>query len=178
MKRSLPVKDAMTVNVATVTPSNTVAEAAEIMTEEGIGSLVIVRENKPIGIITERDLLEKVVSSDIKPSEIKVNEIMSKPLITVTPKTDILDAIRKMVKNNVRRLPVVEKDEIVGILTAQDVTEVSPQILEILPEREEIEPEEEEVEESVCEVCAEARKSLSEWNGRWICDECRDYLVG
>lgn len=177
MKRSVPVKDAMTVKVVTVGPSKTVAKAAEMMTENGIGSLVIVRKSKPIGIVTERDLLEKVVSSDLKPSEVRVSNVMSKPLITATPNDDMLDAMRTMVKNRIRRLPVVKGEELVGIVTAQDVTEVSPQILEVLPEHEEIEPKE-EVEESVCEVCGEARKSLSEWNGKWICDECRDYLVG
>ncbi|MBS3815426.1 MAG: CBS domain-containing protein [Hadesarchaea archaeon] len=177
MDRSVPVKDAMTVNVLTAGPQKTVAKAAEVMTENGVGSLVIVRENKPIGIVTERDILDKVVSSDLKPSEVRVSNVMSKPLITVKPEFDMLDAMRLMVKNRIRRLPVVQDEELVGIVTAQDVTEVSPQILEVIPEREEIEPPE-EVEESVCEVCGEARKSLYEWNGKWICDECRDYLVG
>lgn len=178
MKRSMPAREAMTTNVAKVAPEDTVEKAAEIMTKKDIGSLLIVEGEKPVGIITERDLLEKIVSRNLKASEVLVSEIMSTPLTTIDPDTDLLDAIRIMVSEDIRRLPVVEDEKLVGILSADDVVEVSPKILEVIPEREEIETSEEMVEESVCEVCGEARKPLSEYNGMWICNECRDFLKG
>lgn len=178
MERSVPVKDAMTVNVTTATPEEPVMKVADIMVNEGIGSVIITENEEPIGIICERDLLEKVISSDLKPSEVVANDIMVEPLITTDPNTDMLDAMRQMIKNNIGHLPVVESGELIGIVTVQDVLEVTPQILEIIPEREEIEPAEEEIAESVCEICGEARKPLLQYKNKWICEECRDFLVG
>ncbi|MFW5912777.1 MAG: cyclic nucleotide-binding/CBS domain-containing protein [Candidatus Hadarchaeota archaeon] len=180
MDRSVPVKDAMTVNVITVERDEPATRAAEIMVEEDIGSVVVMENDEPIGIICERDLLEKVISSDLKPSEVTVERIMESPLITTTPEKDMLDAMRTMVKNNIGHLPVVDDfGSLIGIVTVQDVLEVTPQILEVLPERENLEQKtEEEIEESVCEICGEAHKSLVRYKDKWICDECRDFLVG
>lgn len=178
MDRSVPVKDAMTVNVVTIKPSDSVTKVANIMVEEGIGSVIVTEGDEPLGIICERDLLDKVISSNQKPSDVKVEEIMQDPLITIDPAADMLDAMRLMVKNDVGHLPVVDGKLLVGIVTVQDVLEVTPQILEILPEKEEIEPSEEEIDESVCEICGETRKPLIKYNDKWICEECRDFLVG
>lgn len=178
MDRSVPVKDAMTVNVITVNSTDSVTEAADTMVKEGIGSVIITEEGKPQGIICERDLLEKVISSDLKPSEVTAEDIMEKPLITTDPGADMLDAMRLMVKNKIGHLPVTDGENLVGIVTVQDVLEVTPQILEILPEHEEIETPEEPIEESVCEICGEARKPLIQYQNKWICEECRDFLVG
>lgn len=178
MDRSVPVKDAMTVTVITGDPSDSVTETAAVMVKEGIGSVIITEEDKPIGIICERDLLEKVISTDLKPSEVTAEDIMEKPLITIDPSADMLDAMRLMVKNKIGHLPVVDGEKLAGIVTVQDVLEVTPQILEVLPERREIETPEESIEESVCEICGEARKPLIQYNNKWICEECRDFLVG
>ena len=178
MERSVPVKDAMTVKVITVEPSASVTEVANLMVKESIGSVIVSEGEAPTGIICERDLLEKVISSDLKPSEVAAEAIMESPLITTGPNADMLDAMRKMVKNDIGHLPVIEDDKLIGMVTVQDVLEVTPQILEILPEHEEIERPEEDIEESVCEICGEARKPLIQYQNKWICEECRDFLVG
>lgn len=178
MDKSVPVKDAMTVNVITVKPSTSVTKVAEIMVNQGVGSVVITENEKPLGIICERDLLEKVISSDLKPSEVTAERIMEKPLLTTEPETDMLDAMRLMVKNDIGHLPVINEGNLTGIVTVQDVLEVTPQILEVLPEHKEIETGPEEIEESVCEICGESRKHLVRYNNKWICEECRDFLVG
>ncbi len=178
MDRSVPVKDAMTVNVITADPSASVMEVADIMVRQGVGSVIVLQNDEPIGIICERDLLEKVISSDQKPSEVKAEDIMERSLLTTSPETDMLDAMRKMVKNDIGHLPVIDDGKLAGIVTVQDVLEVTPQILEILPEREEIEQSEESIEESVCEICGETRKPLVQYDNKWICEECRDFLVG
>lgn len=176
--RSMPVKDAMTVNVHTLDTSTNVTEVAKVMVNEGIGSVIVMEEDKPVGIICERDLLEKVISSDVKPSNMAAKDIMADDLITTDPATDLLDAMRTMVKNDIGHLPVVEGEKLTGIVTVQDLLEVVPQLLEIIPEYEEIEEPEEEIEESVCEICGEARRPLARYKNRWICEECRDFLVG
>ncbi len=178
MTRSVPVKDAMTVNVFTAKPEDQVMEVADTMVNEGIGSIVIVENGEPLGIICERDLLEKVISSDQQPSKVNAEDIMEEPLITTEPNTDMVDAMRVMIKNNIGHLPVVDRGELIGIVTVQDALEVTPQLLEIIPEREEIHQAEEKVQESVCEICGEARKPLVNYNNKWICEECKDFLMG
>lgn len=178
MERSVPVRDAMTVNVETASSSTSVTEVADIMVKKGVGSVIITENDEPIGIICERDLLEKVISSDLKPSDVQAKDIMVKPLITTSPDTDMLDAMRTMIKNSIGHLPVIEGEKLTGIVTVQDALEVTPQILEVLPERQEIEGPKEEISESVCEICGEARKPLLRYRNKWICEECRDFLVG
>lgn len=176
--RSMPVKDAMTLNVTTMEPSTNVTNVAEVMVEEGIGSIVIIEDDRPVGIICERDLLEKVISSDVRPSEVTARDIMVDDVITTEPGADLLDAMRLMVRNDIGHLPVVEGEKLTGIVTVQDLLEVLPQLLEVIPEHEEIEPSKEEIEESVCEICGQKRRPLVRYNNRWICEECRDFLVG
>ena len=81
MKRVVSVMDAMTKKVLTASPNTTVAKAAKMMAERGVGSIIIVRGKKPVGILTERDLLMKVVSVDLIPSRVHVGKIMSAPII-------------------------------------------------------------------------------------------------
>ena len=177
MKRNVSVKEAMTEKVLTITSTATVAQAARVMAERGVGSIVIVKGKKPVGILTERDLLMKVVAEDTKPSTIRVSKVMSSPVLTVKPDVEITDAARTMVKNKIRRLPVVEKGKLIGIITASDITAISPELIDVLPSRPEAVPGE-EIEESVCEVCGEVTQSLYEVNGMWVCDNCRDFLGG
>ena len=179
MDRSVPVKDSMTINVITAKASDSVTDVADVMVENGIGSVVIVEGDKPVGIVCERDLLDKVISSDLKPSEVEAESIMVTDLITIDPSADMLDAMRRMIENDIGHLPVVDNGKLVGIVTVQDVLEVTPKILEVIPEHDEIEESSEQsIEESVCEICGEARKPLIKYDNKWICEECRDFLVG
>jgi len=180
MERSLPVREAMTVKVETAPRTATVMEVADIMVEKEVGSVVIIEGGEPVGIICERDLLERVISSDLKPSEVTAEDIMVRPLITTNPDTDMLDAMRTMIKNNIGHLPVVEQGELSGIVTVKDALEVTPRILEVIPERAEVREvsQEEGISESVCEICGGMRKPLLQFRNKWICEECRDFLVG
>jgi len=168
--------DAMEKKVLTATPNTTVAKAAKMMADRGVGSIIIVKGKKPVGILTERDLLMKVLSVDLVPSKVQVGKIMSAPIISISPNADITEAARLMAKNNVRRLPVVERGKLVGIITASDITAVSPQLTDIMAHAEV--PAGEEIEESVCEVCGEVTTSLFEVNGMWVCENCRDTMGG
>ena len=166
----------MTGKVLTATPETTVARAAKLMAERGVGSIIIVKSKKPVGILTERDLLLKVVSLDLKPSSVKVGKIMSAPIITISPDADITEAARTMARGKIRRLPVVERDELIGIVTESDITAISPELTEVVAHPEV--PAGEEIEESVCEVCGEVTTALYEVNGMWVCENCRDTMSG
>ncbi len=162
--------------VLTAGPNTTVNRAAKLMAERGVGSIIIVKKKKPVGILTERDLLMKVVSLDLKPSKVKIGKIMSSPIMTISPNIDITDAARMMAHSKIRRLPVVEKGILIGILTASDITAISPELTELVSHSEMFERE--EVGQSVCEVCGEVTTALSEVNGMWVCENCRDTVGG
>lgn len=176
MKRIVSVRDAMADKVLTAGPNTTVDRAAKLMAERGVGSIIIVKSKKPVGILTERDLLMKVVSLDLKPSKVKVDKIMSSPITTIGPDIDITEAARMMAHSKIRRLPVVERGVLIGILTASDITAISPELTEVVAHP--AMPEREEIGQSVCEVCGEVTTALSEVNGMWVCENCRDTMGG
>lgn len=175
MKKIVSVKEAMTSKVLTIGPNATVAAAAKRMAEHSVGSVVVVDGKKPVGILTERDLLMKVVSVDAKPSKVLVKKVMSSPVTTINPDADVAEAARIMARNKIRRLPVVEKGRLIGIITTADITAVSPEIIEASAA--EAVPQE-EIEESVCEQCGEVTTALYEFNGMWVCENCRDTMGG
>ena len=166
----------MTAKVLTVSPNTSVAKAAKLMAERGVGSIIIVKSREPVGILTERDLLMKVVSLNLMPSKVKVGKIMSAPILTINPDADIAEAARMMAHSNIRRLPVVERGVLIGILTASDITAISPGLMGVVASPEL--PAREEIERSVCEVCGEVTTALREVNGMWICEYCRDTMGG
>ncbi len=95
--------------------------AAKIMKERGRGSLVIVEKGKPVGIITERDLVRRVIAEEKNTAKTTVGDIMSEPLISVGPEATITSAANVMYKNSIRRLPVIEEGKLLGIVTTTDL---------------------------------------------------------
>jgi len=132
---SLKIENVMVVDVVTVEAEATVREAVELMNRNEIGCLVVVdEEEKPVGIITERDLLKRVLANRKDPVRAKVKDIMSKPLVTGTPHMDIEAAVRLMFKHKIKKLPVVENGRLVGLVTLTDLVRFQPQIIRILKE--------------------------------------------
>jgi CBS domain-containing protein len=125
---SVTVASIMTREVKTAKESQTVKAAARIMTEKDIGSLVIVKgtePDRPVGIITERDLVRVVGTTDTSTLQMPVRDIMSKPVVTIEASSSIKDAIQSMELNNFRRLPVVDREKkMVGIVTDKDIFKV------------------------------------------------------
>ena len=108
-------------NVATVNSTESILHASQIMREQGKAALVVLEDGEPVGIITERDLVRRVVANNLDPAQTRVLEVMSKPLLTVNPDASIGEAARIMVDNGIRRLPIVEGGRLVGIVTAVDL---------------------------------------------------------
>jgi CBS domain-containing protein len=113
------VREIMTWNPISIDIDNTVFEAAVVMSSNVGGCLVVVDGGKPIGMVTERDFVRRVVVEKL-PINSKVSEIMSKPLITVDADASLREAARIMSSNKVRRLPVLNRDKLVGIVVAAD----------------------------------------------------------
>jgi len=118
---SLLVKDVMTKNVITVDSSAPVKKVAELMDKHDIGCVIVMNEGKPIGIITERDMLKRVLLQFRDPRMTRVNDIMSTPLIASNPETNVREAVRLMNERRIKKLPVVEASHLIGLLTITDL---------------------------------------------------------
>ena len=116
------VRDAMTSNPRSIEPSTMVADAAKLMKAEDVGSLPIVEGDQLVGMVTDRDIVIRVVAEGKDPQSTTVGEIASRDLVTVDPEQDLDEALRLMAQHQVRRLPVAEEDgRLVGILAQADV---------------------------------------------------------
>lgn len=115
------VRDVMTPGVRTVTPSQSLAEAAEVMKGEDVGSVPVVEEGRLAGILTDRDIVTRAVAERRDPQTVKVDEVASRELVTVEPEHDLDEALALMARHQVRRLPVVEEGRLVGMLAQADV---------------------------------------------------------
>jgi len=132
IQMSLKVEDAMVEDVVTIDVGATVAKAVDLMNKYEIGCLIVTRDKKAVGIVTERDMLNRVLAQRRDPERTKVSEIMTSPLVVAEPEMDLEEAARQMFKMKVKKLPVVSKGELVGLLTLTDVARFQPQIVKAL----------------------------------------------
>lgn len=123
LRKSLdqPVSDYMSTGFARVSSDDSVADAAGVMQKAGATEAVVIRDDDPIGIVTERDILYKVVAAGLDPSTVKVREAMSAPVATIDSAAKVVDAISKMSKLGVRRLGVTRNGKLIGLVTQKAV---------------------------------------------------------
>ncbi|AEA47482.1 CBS domain-containing protein [Archaeoglobus veneficus] len=177
MQADIPAKDIMTREVCTGNPDETLFSAAKRMLEFGVGSIVVVEDHKPLGIVTEKDILEKVVAKNRTPSEVKLKEIMSYPLITIKPTTSVREAADIMLKRGIRRLPVIDDGDLIGIVTDTDILGVSLDLGELMGlVRERSFGSFNFVEEmgGKCERCGRFSEHLIEVDGLKLCEDCAE----
>ena len=179
-KGNILVREAMKFNPLTVKPETSVEEVAIIMRDAGIGNCIVVSK-KPIGIITESDIIKKVVAENLCANEIKVEEIMSSPIIVIDPNSPLEEAMNTMGKCNIRRLPVVENGKLIGIVTHKDVSRISPILHEISREWYDISKvdkvyKEGRVFSGKCEDCGTLSTNLKNIDDRLLCEDCKDAL--
>ena len=118
----IKVRDVMVSPVITVDANTAIEEVCRIMGEKHIGSVIVTEGGKPAGIFTERDLLTKVLVKDVKLLKERVKEFMSSPLTVITPDFELREAARIMTQLKIRRLPIVEEGQLLGIITSADIT--------------------------------------------------------
>jgi signal-transduction protein with cAMP-binding, CBS, and nucleotidyltransferase domain len=170
----IPLRDIMNRKLTTTGIGATIAQAAKAMCFDEVGSVIILDNNKPIGIVTEEDIACKVVAKDLKPSKVHVNDIMSTPLITVSADKTVGDAAHMMVKHKVRRLPVIDtKKNVIGIVTVRDLLTVSNELNELLEDLIEINREE-LVEQGMCSRCSQMSDDLKRVDNLMLCSSCRE----
>jgi CBS domain-containing protein len=123
------VSDIMSVEVVAIEPDASMGEAAKFMGERRIGSLIVAENGKPIGIVTERDLLSDILAKDLSPNEVLVRSSMSYPLITINSSATIKEAAQMMMEKK-GRLAVFQEDNLVGVVTASDLIKSMPWVEE------------------------------------------------
>jgi CBS domain-containing protein len=182
LRSKMLVKDVMSSPVITIEENAPANRVAELMDKNDLGCIIVTnKEGKPLGIITERDLVVRVLSKNVKPDTFKSNEVMTSPLITIEPDATITEAARRMSRLNIRRIGVMYKGQIAGLLSSKDILGVMPELIEIIQERARIENDRvhEETEEEVaplagyCDHCGVWSDDLKERNGENLCEDCR-----
>jgi CBS domain-containing protein len=177
------VKEVMKKRVITITPEKTMADAARVMTNNRVGSLIVVKNSdEPKDIVTESDVTT-VVARGLDPKKIKISELHVKKvkrrpnLITVKPDDNILDVAKLMVKNGVKRVPVVENGRLIGIIADKEILLISPELVEIMSEnlkaRVASVANPRQTISGMCEDCEDYSDKLRQVGERWICPECR-----
>jgi len=129
---SIKVEDVMVEEVMTVEAEASVKKAVEIMNKHEIGCLIVVKRGKAVGIVTERDMLQRVLVGGRNPEKTKVREIMSAPLVVGSSQMEIEEAVKRMFEMRVKKLPIVDKGKLVGLVTLTDLARYQPHIIELL----------------------------------------------
>jgi CBS domain-containing protein len=172
------VRDIMNSPVVTASPDDTVRDIARKMKEEKIGSIIIMENNKPMGIVTDWDIVSNGVVKDVKPGAIKASEVM-KEIHTIESQEGITEAARMLRKHNIKRLGVVYKNKLVGIISSSDVIAVTPELVDVVSEKAAIIRGELGISRPAgkvsgyCDECGEWSDLLQYDEGTFICEVCR-----
>ena len=184
MKR-VCVADIMTRDPMTVDPDENLLNCVKKMVKKRVGSLILVKDEKVVGFLSEKDVMWVLVKKSKKDFEnIKVKDIAAKKVATIRPDETIQKAIIKMKQKKFKRLPVIEKGNLVGIITTRDILSFNPEFYPELDELAKIKEEQEKLKrikkakdkyftgEGICEECGE-RDMLIRFNGMLICESCK-----
>ncbi len=181
VKTGVSVGDLMTRNFIWVYPSVDLRKCAKTMVKKRVGSLIVADKKKKLhGILTEKDIVWAVVKKSKKDlAGIKVEDLMKRKVVTIKPKADISEALRKMKKSKVRRLPVLENGKVIGMLTMNDILKIDPGLFELMVESLKIKEESAKLKRHKktarkaghCEECGEF-DLLYRDDGVWVCEAC------
>lgn len=172
------VKDVMVKPVLTIDISKNAKNAGEILRRTRRDALIVTKDGKAVGIVTDTDLIKKVVAKNLTPAKVKVINIMSKPLVMISKDDDILNATRKMRRSNIKRLAVIENKKLIGIVSLSDIARNSPEVIDLLEFR--LKTKEmptmirEKSTSGICDNCGNYSADLQNADGQWICDTCRE----
>ncbi|MCW1296115.1 MAG: CBS domain-containing protein [Candidatus Parvarchaeota archaeon] len=183
MKYGITAKDAMTRHPVKINPDVNVMNAARKMIKENVGSLLVIEKNKLLGILTEKDIIQKVIAKGKDFRKIKVKDIMTTNVISISSNTDLYDIAKLMNEKGVRRLPVIDNGVLKGIVTEKDLLKIEPSLIDVLIEK--IKIREPDIKRLVsgkmrhpgtCEICGNYTDELIESRGMFICNDCKSSL--
>lgn len=182
MDTKIQVADAMTKDPICVGPGESLYEAIKLMKANKVNSLVVREGNKLLGMVTDGDFVRHIILSKLDPEKVPIKQIMTTNLVTIEPEDNILDAMNLMTKENLRHLPVINRDKLVGLLTVKDVLKINPSLLELYIERVKIRESERKMSriknksskiEGICEICGKKALLSEIGGGMLVCWECK-----
>ena len=182
LRTRMVVKDVMSSPVVITGEESSANKVAKLMLDNKVGCIVVTsKEEKPLGIVTERDLVARVLAKNIPSEETAAKEFMSSPLVTIEPDASVTEAAKRMRKKDIRRLAVIYKNNLVGIVSSKDILDVMPELIEIIQERTRIEgassaeasAAEETSLEGYCDQCGVYSEGLKDVDGQNLCEDCR-----
>ena len=181
MDTGIKVGDLMTRNFVHVTPETDLKTCAKTLVKKRVGSLLIKEDDKLKGILTEKDIVWAVVKKSANDlADIKAKDLMKRKVTTIKPGADITDAMKKFKKKKIRRLPVVEKKKLIGIITTNDILKIDPGLFQAIAETIKIKEEKSKIKRhgitakrksGICEECG-TFELLYHDNPQWLCDIC------
>lgn len=176
MEDKVEIQEVMTDGVIAIEKDKTIVEAAELLEDEYIRGLVVVDGGDAVGIIVCRDIVYQVVSEGLNPEEVSVEDVMSTDLIVAESDEYLDEVAMAMAKNNISRVPVVDGEMLVGIVTQSDILRAWPGFAEIMEEEIEMDAEatpREGSQSGNCEECENYSENLKNIGGLLLCEECR-----
>ena len=178
MKTGYKVYDCMTTKPVSVSSDATLEQCAKVMAKNHVGALVVKDNHASQGLITEQDIVRKLIAKGINPVAKKVKDFMEKKLITIKPNDDIYEALIKMRDSNIRHLPVVDGGKMVGLLTLKDILKIEPSLFELLVEKFELKEEKRKPidriieSEAICQGCGAYSEDITKVKGSLLCERC------
>ncbi len=177
---SVKVREVMSSPVISANPEENIKDISRKMVEGKVGSVIIISEGKPLGVVTDGDIIKKVVSMDLTPSSVKAGQIMTSPLITIKAESYIMDAAKLMNKYGIKRLGVTYRDELVGVISMTDIIYLFPELMDIASEKMSManskKGSSKKYISGYCDICGQWSDFLMEVDGRFLCEECREDL--
>ena len=178
MKTGYKVGEVMTQRPIVVGSSTDLTSAADVMEKNNVGAVLVTDNNQLLGILTEQDIVRKLVAKGECPTSLKVKDIMGNEVTTIPPTHDVEEALMTMSRLKIRHLPVLEENNLVGLLTLNDVLKLEPQLFELIAHRIELREEERKPlsrsypSEGICNTCGDYTKELLQQDGVMMCPQC------
>lgn len=171
------VEAVMSSPVITVGDTETVGKAARLMKKNDIGSVVVMdKKGNPVGLLTERDVVRRVAAEDLSPAKVKVAKALTKPLAFVDASMSVTEAAKKMKQMKLRRLVVMKDNKLAGIITSNDIVDITPALIDVLAEKSKIAPlpsqRQGEALAGYCDRCGSWSDDLKQRDGSYICPDC------
>ena len=176
-RRNVIVREIMNSPVITGFEEESIEDVALRMNDCNISAVIIMSGQKPTGIVTDSDIITKVVTKNKKPSEVLVKNVMSSPLHTISDNKTVTEATKFMREKNIKKLGVVDNGKLMGVLSVNDIVSVMPEIYAIVAEKSRIMASESMEKTAhpagICDSCDQWFDDLHGTDGRYLCHDCK-----
>jgi CBS domain-containing protein len=178
VQTGIQVRDVMSSPVKTVTEQDSVETAAKLMKTNNLGSIIVTDSHgNPVGIITEKDIINRVVAENLLPRNINAQQAMSYPVLSISPHNDIKQAAETMRTRDVRRLVVMDRNRMIGLIASNDIVAITPALIEIISEKTKITHNlpvtlRRYQSTGYCDNCRQWFETLQDVDGDFLCEEC------